>query len=84
MSRMEKLYKKYPYLVEWHRRTGSYTYYINWMVEAAEKDNAPEDVVYQETGAGGKPGKWVRINECNLNPGTLGHTVKSIVEGEQK
>lgn len=39
--------KNYPYIVRWHKESGSYPYYIEARVDEASNDNAPENAIYK-------------------------------------
>lgn len=45
-----KLYKelsnRFPYIIMWNRRLGSYQYYIEAQLEKADRLNAPGDTIY--------------------------------------
>ena len=41
-----KLNNRFPYIQPWHKRTGSYEYYIRSMLDKANELDAPGDVIY--------------------------------------
>lgn len=49
----------YPYIVAWHRMTGSYKAYIDRQVRKAQEDNAPQDAIYK----GSATGEWHTVKE---------------------
>lgn len=49
---------KYPYIRAWHYRSGSFQYYINEQVKAAEKDGAPQNAIYKSGN-----GEWRTIDD---------------------
>lgn len=49
--------KEYIATELWHRRTGSYQYYIDAMQAKAAKDNAPIDALYESNG------NWVCMSD---------------------
>ena len=49
----------YPYIVAWHRMTGSYQAYIKRQVEKARTENAPYDAIYK----GPSTGEWHTVKE---------------------
>jgi len=55
---------KYKYIYAWGRYMDSMDYYIQDQMDAAEKDNAPENAIFK-----GKDGMWVTteaIEDPNL------------------
>jgi hypothetical protein len=53
---------KYPFIVAWGYRLGSFQYYIDGEIEKAIEDNAPERAIYKSGS-----GEWRTIDDC-ANP----------------
>ncbi len=58
---MSDLAKRFPFIVRWHRESGSYDYYIDNLLAMAEKENAPGNSIYK-----GDEGWQTTDHICNL------------------
>jgi MOSC domain-containing protein YiiM len=52
----------YPAVREWHRRSGSFAYYVKDQVAKAEHDGAPQDAIYKRDHHGGDD-QWVTVRD---------------------
>jgi hypothetical protein len=55
-----KLFSKYPYIVAWGQKLGSFRYYVDIQCNKANQDNAPEDAIYYSD----TDKRWHRKSEC--------------------
>lgn len=60
MNRKE-LFIKYPYIVAWGKKLGSFGYYIENQCRQAEIDKAPAKSVYYSS----SDKRWITIDECH-------------------
>jgi hypothetical protein len=60
MDKQRENRAKYPFIVAWGNRLGSFQYYIDGEIERAIEDNAPERAIYKSG-----DGTWRTIDNCS-------------------
>ena len=52
--------EEYIYIYAWHKKSGSFDYYINNLIEKAKAEKAPKTAVYYDN----TKKRWVTLEEC--------------------
>jgi Zn finger protein HypA/HybF involved in hydrogenase expression len=68
MDTISALRQRFPYIVKWEARMGSFDYYVNDQLLCAATDSAPENAIFKNSEfSRERPGEWSTTDDIT-NP----------------